>query len=583
MPAYINIKMIVTFKGSIQLTALPSKYNGSFKGEISMETVLALIAGLGLFLYGMKLMSEGLEKAAGAKLRNILEMCTRNRFIGMLVGILFTAVVQSSSATTVLVVSFVNAGLLNLMQAAGVILGANIGTTVTAQLMTINLSAAAPIFILIGVIMVMFFKKPLIKRIGEVILGFGILFFGMSYMSDGMAALKESPEVVRLLASLSNPFFAVLTGFLITAVIQSSSATVGIVLVMASQGLISLEMCFYIILGCNMGSCVSALLASIGSKKAAKRAAWIHFIVNIIGTVVIFVFLWFFMDQTKAFIERLSGGAGDTAETVKRSVANAHLLFKLVEVAVCFPLTKWIVRLAEIVIPGEEKKSASIELEYIGERSVFSTTGAVPNAINEIVRMGQIAFGNLKHALQCFQETNVDGLNQVYETEKAINHLNKEITRYLVKVNQLSLPVADRKLLGSLFHVVNDIERIGDHAENVADFTKQSKDDNLNFSEAARGEISQMATTVETLLDYSIEMFEKKTKEHLNEILTMEDQIDEMERRFQHNHVVRLTKNICDPETGMIYSDLLSNLERVADHGTNIAFAILEENPEGEE
>lgn len=547
-----------------------------------METVLALITGLGLFLYGMKLMSEGLEKVAGAKLRTILEMCTRNRFIGMLVGILFTAVVQSSSATTVLVVSFVNAGLLNLMQAAGVILGANIGTTVTAQLMTINLSVVSPVFILVGVVMVMFFKKPLIKRMGEVILGFGILFFGMNYMSDGMAALKESPEVVRRLSSLRNPFFAVIMGFLITAVIQSSSATVGIILVMASQGLIVLEMCFYIILGCNMGSCVSALLASIGSKKAAKRTAWIHFIVNIIGTIVIFIFLGFFMDNVKSFIERISGGVGDSSETIKRSVANAHLLFKVVEVAVCFPLTKWIVKLAEFIIPGKDKKSASIELEYIGEHSVFSTTGAVPNAINEIVRMGQIAFGNLHHALECFQKKNVDELPQIYETEKAINHLNKEITRYLVQANQLSLPVADRKLLGGLFHVVNDIERIGDHAENVADFTKQVKEDKLNFSEAAMEEIHEMVVTVEKLLNYSIEMFEKKTKEHLNEILMMEDRVDEMERQFQHNHVLRLTQNICDPETGMVFSDLLSNLERVADHGTNIAFSILEKNPEGE-
>lgn len=548
-----------------------------------METVLALIAGLGLFLYGMKLMSEGLEKAAGAKLRNILDMCTKNRFIGMMVGILFTAVVQSSSATTVLVVSFVNAGLLNLIQAASVILGANIGTTVTAQLMTINLSAAAPFFILIGVIMVMFFKKPLIKRIGEVVLGFGILFFGMSYMSDGMAALKESPQVVELLSSMKHPLLAVLIGFIITAIIQSSSATVGIVLVMASQGLIPLEMCFYIILGSNMGSCVSALLASIGSKKAAKRAAWIHFLINIIGSAFIFIFLCFFEDITREFIEGLSKGILDPAERIKREVANTHLIFKIAQVAVCFPLTKAIVKCSELIVPGEDKKSKQIELEYIGEHSVFSRTGAVPSAINEIVRMGQIAFKNLHCAMQCFQTLDVDKLTEIYETEKAINHLNKEITRYLVQVNQLSLPVGDRKILGSLFHVVNDIERIGDHAENIAEFTKQALDDKLHFSDEANEEVNQMFEIVEKLLNYSIEMFEKKSKEHLNEILTMENSVDEMERKFQQNHVKRLTKNVCDPETGMIFSDLLSNLERVADHGTNIAFAILEENPERNE
>ncbi|MBE5961301.1 MAG: Na/Pi cotransporter family protein [Lachnospiraceae bacterium] len=550
---------------------------------MTLESILALVAGLGLFLYGMKLMSEGLEKAAGARLRSILEMCTKNQFIGMFVGILFTAVVQSSSATTVLVVSFVNAGLLNLMQAAGVILGANIGTTITAQLIAFDLSAIAPVFLMVGVIMVMFFKKPMVKRIGEVVLGFGMLFFGMSYMSGSMEALKTSPEVTSLIGSMHNPYLAVLAGFIITAVIQSSSATVGIVLVMASQGLIPLSMCFYIILGCNMGSCVSALIASIGGKKNAKRAAWIHFLVNVIGSVVIFIILAFAKDQIEAFIVAISSGSATDGTKIAREVANTHLIFKVFQVVICFPFMKGIVKLATIFVRGEDEKIDEFHLEYIGEHSIFSTTAAVPNAINELVRMAQISFGNLKHALEALKTGNVESLESVYETEKGINYLNREITNYLVKANQLSLPIGDRKLLGGLFHVVNDIERIGDHAENVADFAKQAKEENLHFSKTAQGEIDEMTDKVIHLLKLSIEMFEKKSKEHLDEILALENEIDEMERKFQHNHVNRLTNDLCDAETGMVFSDLLSNLERVADHGTNIAFSILEENPEEDE
>ncbi len=525
---------------------------------MKMESLLALIAGLGLFLYGMKLMSDGLEKAAGARLRSILEMCTKNQFVGMIVGILFTAVVQSSSATTVLVVSFVNAGLLNLMQATGVILGANIGTTVTAQLIAFNLSAVAPVFLMLGVCMVMFVKKPMIKRIGEVVLGFGMLFFGMSIMSGSMDSLRSSEQVMNIITSMDNPFLAVLVGFVITAIIQSSSATVGIVLVMASQGLIPLNICFYIILGCNMGSCVSALLASIGSKKTAKRAAWIHLLVNIIGSFVIFVILLFFENQIEEFIIAISGGKSQEIvngvnQAIAREVANTHLIFKVFEVVICFPITKLIVKAATFIVPGED---------------------------NEIVRMAQITFHNLGTALSGLLTRDENQISEVYVTENSINYLSREITNYLVSANQHSLPIDDRKVLASLFHVVNDIERIGDHAENVADFAKQAIDGNLYFSPEAVEEINKMSTAVQKLLSYSIEMFENKNREYLEEILKFENSIDDMERRFQKNHVVRLTKNSCSAETGMIFSDLLSNLERVADHGTNLAFSILDEDPE---
>lgn len=547
-----------------------------------IQVITALAAGLGLFLYGMKLMSEGLEKAAGARLRKILEMVTKNRFLGMIVGILFTAVVQSSSATTVLVVSFVNAGLMDLLQAAGVILGANIGTTITAQLIAFNLSDVAPFFLIGGVVMLMFFKQPMIKRIGEVVLGFGMLFFGMSVMSGGMETLKSSPVIADILGSLTHPFFAVAVGFVVTAVLQSSSATVGIVLLMASQGLIPLEICFYIILGCNMGSCVSALIASIGGKKMAKRAAHIHFIVNIVGSAAIMVVLFFLQEQILSFITSISTAMGiedvyvnGVNAKIARDVANTHLIFKVFQVLVCFPLVKPIVKLTYLLVPGEDKKADNMHLEYIGENSVFSTTAALPNIISETTRMAGIAIDNLSKGIDVLFSKDTKVIEEIYETEKAVNFLNEEITNYLVKANQLSLPVEDRKLLGGLFHVVNDIERIGDHAENMADAATQLKEDNLSISSFAEAQIRDMFAKTRTLLRYSLEAFEKKHEEHLRDILMLEDEIDEEERVLQESHVERLTKGECDAETGMIFTDVVSNIERVADHATNIAFSII--------
>ena len=547
-----------------------------------IQVITALAAGLGLFLYGMKLMSEGLEKAAGARLRKILEMVTKNRFLGMIVGILFTAVVQSSSATTVLVVSFVNAGLMDLLQAAGVILGANIGTTITAQLIAFNLSDVAPFFLIGGVVMLMFFKQPMIKRIGEVVLGFGMLFFGMSVMSGGMETLKSSPVIADILGSLTHPFFAVAVGFVVTAVLQSSSATVGIVLLMASQGLIPLEICFYIILGCNMGSCVSALIASIGGKKMAKRAAHIHFIVNIIGSAAIMIVLFFLQEQILSFITSISTAMGiedvyvnGVNAKIARDVANTHLIFKVFQVLVCFPLAKPIVRLTYLLVPGEDKKADNMHLEYIGENSVFSTTAALPNIISETTRMAGIAIDNLSKGIDVLFSKDTKVIEEIYETEKAVNFLNEEITNYLVKANQLSLPVEDRKLLGGLFHVVNDIERIGDHAENMADAATQLREDNLSISSFAEAQIRDMFEKTKTLLRYSLEAFEKKHEGHLRDILELEEEIDEEERALQESHVERLTKGECDAETGMIFTDVVSNIERVADHATNIAFSII--------
>ena len=538
---------------------------------MSITLVFSMLGGLGLFLFGMTLMSEGLEKAAGARMRGILEFFTKNRFVGMLVGIAFTAIVQSSSATTVMVVSFVNSGLMTLLQATGVILGANIGTTVTGQLIAFNLSDVAPLFVMIGVVMVMFCKKMSIKRAGEVVLGFGILFMGLSIMSDAMSTLRESPQIVELLKSLSNPFAAILVGFVITAILQSSSATVGIVILMASQGLLAFVICPFLILGCNIGSCVSALLASLGGKKDAKRAAMIHFLFNVVGSAIAFAILLVAVTPITDALLKISGG------NVARAVANAHSAMKIFEVAILFPFMGWIVKATYKIVPGEERtEEDDFELLYIGEKSIISPTTAVLDGIREIEHMGKVAIETLKNGMDALCTLNDEKINEVYEKEKYIDFMNRKITDYLVRINEMDIPLADEEIIGGLFHVVNDIERIGDHAENFVDSAKMRIEDQVEFSEKAEKQLKDMTDKVIEILEYSLDMFTNNNQAHMKEILQLEDEIDAQEKKLQRAHVKRLTKNKCTPEAGMIFSDTISGLERVADHATNIAFAILE-------
>jgi phosphate:Na+ symporter len=545
---------------------------------MSVSVIVSLMGGLGLFLLGMKQMSDGLEKAAGAKMRGILEAVTTNRVVGTLIGILFCAVIQSSSATTVMVVSFVNAGMMNLYQAAGVIMGANIGTTVTSQLVSFNLSAYAPVFLFVGVLMTQFVKNDRSKKIGEVVLGFGVLFMGLSLMSSSMSSLKDSPEIVELLSGLRSPILAVLMGTVITAIIQSSSVTVSIVLLMAQQGLLQLPICFYIILGCNIGACMSAMLASLNGKKDAKRAALIHLFFNIIGTILMYIVLTFAGGLVLDIIVKISGSDPG------RCVANAHTLFKICQVIVLLPFTKGIVKLTYLAVPGEDKSlDEEYELLYIGKKAMFSPATAVVEAVRELEHMGALAYDNLNRGLDALITPDEEKIEKVYQVEKQINYLNHAITDYLIKISQLTLPVDDSMSIGALFHVANDIERIGDHAENLADSAKNRIAENASFSEEALQELKQMGEKVNQILKYSIDMFAHNSKEHLQEIMDLENEIDEMERRFQKHHVERLTKNECSAALGMIFSDAISGFERVADHATNIAYALLEEAPTGTE
>lgn len=541
---------------------------------MSFGTILTMAGGLGLFLFGMELMSDSIEKVAGARLRRILEIFTTNRFMGMIVGIIFTGIIQSSSACTVMVVSFVNSGLMNLYQAAGVILGANIGTTITSQLVSFNLSKIAPLILLVGVVVMMFTKKEKVRKVAEVVVGFGILFVGLSTMSQAMANMKNEPQVVNLLMSLKNPFLATLMGFALTAIIQSSSVTVSIVLLLANQDLLPLPITLYIILGCNIGACATAMLASMTGKKDAKRAALIHLLFNIIGTVIIYIALFVAGDQIVELIKSISADNG-------RFVANAHTLIKIAQVIMLFPFTGWLVKMTYLIVPGEDQKVGyreSYQLKYIGDKVVFNPATAVVEVVKELERMASLAEENLNRAMNALITLDEEDIEEVYEVEKNINFLNHAITDYLVKINQTTLPIEDLNSLGALFHVVNDIERIGDHAENVADAARQRKEEGVSISKEAQKELGDMLEMVNKIIRYAVEMFAKSDETHMQEIITLEDQVDEKERELQKKHVERLTKGKCSPEAGMIFSDIVSGLERVADHATNIAFAITTED-----
>ena len=541
---------------------------------MSFGTILTMAGGLGLFLFGMELMSDSIEKVAGARLRRILEIFTTNRFMGMIVGIIFTGIIQSSSACTVMVVSFVNSGLMNLYQAAGVILGANIGTTITSQLVSFNLSKIAPLILLVGVVVMMFTKKEKVRKVAEVVVGFGILFVGLSTMSQAMANMKNEPQVVNLLMSLKNPFLATLMGFALTAIIQSSSVTVSIVLLLANQDLLPLPITLYIILGCNIGACATAMLASMTGKKDAKRAALIHLLFNIIGTVIIYIALFVAGNQIVELIKSISADNG-------RFVANAHTLIKIAQVIMLFPFTGWLVKMTYLIVPGEDQKVGyreSYQLKYIGDKVVFNPATAVVEVIKELERMASLAEENLNRAMNALITLDEEDIEEVYEVEKNINFLNHAITDYLVKINQTTLPIEDLNSLGALFHVVNDIERIGDHAENVADAARQRKEEGVSISKEAQKELGDMLEMVNKIIRYAVEMFAKSDETHMQEIITLEDQVDEKERELQKKHVERLTKGECSPEAGMIFSDIVSGLERVADHATNIAFAITTED-----
>ena len=536
--------------------------------------VISLIGGLGLFIYGMNLMSRGIERVAGNKLRDILKAFTKNKFLGLLVGTFFTAMIQSSSAATVMVVSFVNTGLMTLAEASGVIMGANIGTTVTALLVAFRLSAVAPIFIFLGAVMAFYIKKVMIRKSGDIVIGFGLLFLGISLMSDSMGQLHEIPAVINALAHFTNPFIGVLLGLIITSVVQSSSVTVSILVVMASQGLVDLHICLYFILGCNIGACTSAVIASLSGTKNAKRAALIHLLFNVFGSILLFLLITFIPDIVQSVILTVSG-RGTDASNLGRNIAIAHFLFKIFMVIVFYPLMRFIIKLTMLIVPGDDEEQGD------GEFSTRYISTVTPNpaiavylAVQEIYRMGHMAIDNLNLALKCLSEQDVDGVKQVKETEAYIDYLNIKISDYLVRINENNLPISDANRISGYFHAVSDLERIGDYADNIREYVEQMAENNVNFSPEAFVGIKEMLDIVNQMFEYAMEMFGDRNETHMEAIQELEDKSDNMEKELMAQHIERLNARICTAEAGIYFSDVVAALERIADHLINIAFAL---------
>ncbi len=532
------------------------------------KMIFQLLGGLGLFVYGMKLMGDGLQKAAGEKLKGMLEVLTTNKFLAVLVGAGVTSIIQSSSATTVMTVGFVNAGLMNLFQAAGVIMGANIGTTMTAQLIAFKLTDIAPFILAIGAVLVLFSKKKKTRDIGEIVLGFGILFVGMSMMEHSMKPLTQLDSFKNLILVLGkHPLMGVLVGLGMTATVQSSSATIGILMALAANSSMSLGVALPILFGDNIGTCATALLASIGTNKNAKRAALIHLIFNLTGTII-------FMSAFSLVLKIVPMFGGD----IQRQIANAHTFFNITNVCIQIWFIGILVKIVNKLVPGEDEKSSTLVLEYLDNRLLETPSIAVGQVIKEVTRMGKLASVNLSHSMEAFLNSDEKMMNSVIENEVTINYLEREITSYLVALFNTALSEHQSELITSLFHVVNDIERIGDHADNLGELAKYKLDNKITFSEKAISDVTYMFETVKYSVDNAIIALENFDLESARKAMDVEQKIDSMEVQLKKEHIIRLNKLECTPAGSSVYLELLTNLERVGDHSNNIAQMVISSN-----
>ncbi|WP_432401653.1 Na/Pi cotransporter family protein [Wukongibacter sp. M2B1] len=539
-----------------------------------MDIAFGLIGGLGLFLYGMNVMAAGLEKSAGDKLKRFIEILTSNRFMGVVVGALVTMVVQSSSATTVMVVGFVNAGVMKLTQAVGVIMGANIGTTITAQLVSINLTAIAPISVGIGVGIWLFTSNRKVKNFAEIIIGFGILFLGMDMMKHAVKPLRQYEGFTNLLLSFGQPnitdrVLAILTGFGITAIIQSSSATTGILIALASQGLLPIESAFPVILGTNIGTCVTAMISSIGANKTAKRAALVHLLFNVIGTVLFAILL------AKPTIHFVTQWSDDPA----RQLANAHTLFNISNTLLLVWFVPLFVYAAKKIIPYDQNEERQIRgIKYIDDRILETPSIAIGQVSREVLHMGNVALESYKYSIEAFFKTDVKLAQETFKVEKIVNDMERQISSYLLKVSNTEISGKQREMIEGFFNTINDIERVGDHADNLAELAIYRVENKLDFSDKALEELRIMHERVEKSYREALTALRSADMQMAQRVIEREGEIDHMEKMLRANHISRLNKQQCIPGSGVIFLDIISNLERIADHSSNIALAVMDLN-----
>lgn len=546
---------------------------GGFDFKSLLEILLPLFAGLGLFLYGMTIMSDGLEKSAGNKLEKIIEKVSGNIFKGIFFGALVTCVVQSSSATTVMVVGFVNAGIMNLTQAIGIIMGANIGTTITAQLVSINVSMLAPIAIITGMGIKMFSKNRRQLAFGEILLGFGILFFGMDVMKDAMSPLKENEAFNTMILSIgSGTWFGTLKGFLlgltITAVVQSSSATTAILVALATKGSLPIEAAFPILLGTNVGTCVTAMLSSMGANRTAKRAALMHLMFNVIGSAI---FILLLQPLTIKAVMEISSHP-------ERQLANAHTLFNIVNTLLLLPFAGLIVKAVTLIMPitDDEKAENALDAKYLDERILETPSIAIGQVVKAVQQMGELAKLSFENAAEGILLGDEKKIAQTFKLEKKINSMEKEISDFLVKLSNTAIDTSDRMIIDSMFNTINDIERVGDHADNIAELAVYKVENKVSFSDSAIVELKEMIGKVLEAYDYSIIALSNLDMHKAKRAVELEGVVDEMEKVLRKKHIGRLNEGRCETSSGIIFLDLLSNLERISDHASNIAQAAMD-------
>lgn len=544
-----------------------------------ISSLFGFLGGLGMFLYGMNTMADGMQKSAGSRMSRFLGMLTNNRFLAVLLGALITAIIQSSGATTVMVVGFVSAGVLNLTQAVGVIMGANIGTTITAWIVSMNQlgdafsilqpSFSAPLFIGIGAVLLLFGKKQKMKTIGEILVGLGMLFIGLDFMSGAISPYTDAPifsEAFRLLGR--NPLLGMLIGAMVTALLQSSSASVGILQTLAMNGVVTTNAAIYITLGQNIGSCVTALISSIGGSRTAKRAAVIHLSFNVLGAVTFGIGSFALFMVSPAL-------AAHNITAVQISIF--HTFFNLTNTLLLFPFAKQLVNLSGLMIPegrtgeGESAGEEAVTMKHLDERIFETPAFAVETAAMEVVHMGQITMENVKRAMDAVITKNADEAKEVYKTEKTINNMEKMLIEYLVKINNLSLTEEQKLVVNNLFYSVNDIERVGDHAENLAEQAEYMIQHEISFSDTGASDLQVICQAAYKSFFHSIEARRKGDMEDVRKVSQWEDEVDLLEEELREKHIERLSAGECNTSSGVVFLELISNLERISDHSYNLA------------
>ena len=545
--------------------------------------LFSFIGGLGMFLYGMNIMADGLQRSAGGKMQKLMGFLTKNRLMAILVGAGVTAIIQSSSATTVMVVGFVNAGMLELAQAVGVIMGANIGTTITAWIVSMSEWGSimkpeffAPLLLGIGAFLVLFTKSEKKKKIGEILVGFSILFIGLSFMSDAIKPYRDAPIFAQAFAVLGkNPVLAVLAGAVVTAIIQSSSASVGILQTLALNGVVNWQSAVFITLGQNIGTCVTALISSAGAGKNAKRASIIHLLFNVIGAVAFGIIMFVLFRFNTAW------GAA-TINSVEISVF--HTVFNVLNTLMLIPFANKLVKLSTYII-RDDKEADVTEItpagemrRHLDERILENPAFAMDAVMGEVNVMGQSALENLKAALEGVETGNKELIRAVFDKEKIINEMEKVLTSFLVRVDNLSLTEGQHKVVKNLFYTISDLERVGDHAENIAELAENMRKDDITFSKKGFKDLKLISDETILALESALKARELSSTQEAIQEADYERNVDKLEDELREKHIQRLSKGKCEPESGVVFLDLISNLERIADHATNIAGYVVSES-----